>query len=80
MFFQNILVGTWKDFVTDLAGFGTYSLKGCPPLLVPSPVPLYSPDDYSKLQLDCFQTIHNSVREKLKDFTGRDASQTALSG
>ncbi len=36
-------------------------------VLVPSPVPLYSPDDYSKLQLHCFQTIHNSVREKLKD-------------
>ncbi len=33
---------------------------------VPSPVPLYSPDDYSKLQLHCFQTIHNSFREKLK--------------
>ncbi len=31
-----------------------------------SPVPLYSPDDYSKLQLHCFQTIHNSVQEKLK--------------
>ncbi len=35
-------------------------------LLVPSPVSLYSLDDYSKLQLYCFQTIHNSVREKLK--------------
>ncbi len=35
-------------------------------VLVPSPVPLYCPDDYSKLQLHCFQTIHNSVREKLK--------------
>ncbi len=35
-------------------------------VLVPSPVPLYSPNDYSKLQLHCFQTIHNSVREKLK--------------
>ncbi len=34
--------------------------------LVHSPVPLYSSDDYSKLQLHCFQTIHNSVREKLK--------------
>ncbi len=30
-----------------------------------SPVPLYS-DEYSKLQLHCFQKIHNSVREKLK--------------
>ncbi len=35
-------------------------------VLVPSPAPLYSPDDYSKLQRHCFQTIHNSVREKLK--------------
>ncbi len=35
-------------------------------VLVPSPVPLYSPDDYSKLQLHCLQTIHNSVREKLR--------------
>ncbi len=35
-------------------------------VLVPSPVPLYSLDDYAKLQLHCFQTIHSSVREKLK--------------
>ncbi len=35
-------------------------------VFVPSPVPLYSPDDYSKLQFHCFQTIHNSVWEKLK--------------
>ncbi len=35
-------------------------------VLVPSPAPLYSLDDYSKLQLHCFQTIHNFVREKLK--------------
>ncbi len=35
-------------------------------VLVPFRVPLYSPDDYSKLQLHCFQTIHKSVREKLK--------------
>ncbi len=35
-------------------------------VLVPSPIPLCSPDDYSKLQLHCFQTINNSVREKLK--------------
>ncbi len=35
-------------------------------VLVHSPVYLYSLDDYSKLQLHCFQTIHNSVREKLK--------------
>ncbi len=35
-------------------------------VLVLSPVPLYYPDYYSKLQLHCFQTIHNSVREKLK--------------
>ncbi len=35
-------------------------------VFVPSPVPLYFPDDYSKFQLHFFQTIHNSVREKLK--------------
>ncbi len=35
-------------------------------LLLHSPTLLHSPDDYSKLQLHCFQTIHNSVREKLK--------------
>ncbi len=35
-------------------------------VLLHSPTPLYSPDDYSKLQLYCFQTIHNSVREKHK--------------
>ncbi len=35
-------------------------------VLVHSPVPLHSLDDYSKLQLHCFQTIHESVREKLK--------------
>ncbi len=35
-------------------------------MLVPSPIPLYSLGDYSKLELHCFQTIHNSVREKLK--------------
>ncbi len=31
-----------------------------------SPVPLHSLDSYSKLQLHCFQTIHESVRERLK--------------
>ncbi len=35
-------------------------------VLVHSPVPLCSLGDYSKLQLHCFQTIHNSVQEKLK--------------
>ncbi len=35
-------------------------------VLVHSPVPLHSLDDYSKLQLHCFQSIHESVREKLK--------------
>ncbi len=35
-------------------------------MFVPSSVPLYSLDDYPKLQLHCFQTIHNSVRKKLK--------------
>ncbi len=35
-------------------------------MLVHSPVPLHSLDDYSKLQLHCLQTIHESVREKLK--------------
>ncbi len=35
-------------------------------VLVHSPGPLHSLDDYSKLQLHCFQTIHESVREKLK--------------
>ncbi len=35
-------------------------------VLVHFPVPLHSLDDYSKLQLHCFQTIHESVREKLK--------------
>jgi len=28
-----ILVGTWKNFVIDLANFGTQTEKGCPPLL-----------------------------------------------
>jgi len=27
-----IFVGTWKNFVTDLADFGTQTEKGCPPL------------------------------------------------
>ncbi len=35
-------------------------------VLVHSPVPVHSLDDYSKLQLHCFQTIHESVREKIK--------------
>ncbi len=35
-------------------------------VLVHSLVPLHSLDDYSKLQLHCFQTIHESVRYKLK--------------
>ena len=35
-------------------------------VLVHSPSPLYSLDDYSKLQLHCFQTIHSSVLDKLK--------------
>ncbi len=35
-------------------------------LLLQSPSPLYKPEDYSKLQLHSFQTIHASVREKLK--------------
>ncbi len=35
-------------------------------VLLHSPTHSYFPDDYSKLQLYCFQTIHNSVREKLK--------------
>ncbi len=45
-----------------------YGFEKCLPydVLVPSPVPFYFPDDYSKLQLHCFQTIHNSVWEKLK--------------
>jgi len=30
--FSQILVGTWKNFVTDLAYFGTQTGKGCPPL------------------------------------------------
>ncbi len=34
-------------------------------MLVHSPLTLPS-DDYSKLQLHCFQTIHESVREKLQ--------------
>ncbi len=38
-------------------------------VLVDSPVPLHSLDDYSKLQHHCFQTIHESVREKLKAST-----------
>ncbi len=36
-------------------------------VLVRSPVPLHSLDDYSILQLQYFQTIHESVREKLKN-------------
>ncbi len=35
-------------------------------VLVHTPIPLHPLDDYSKLQLHCFQTIHDSVREKLK--------------
>ncbi len=35
-------------------------------VLVHSPVPLHSLDDYSKLQLHCFQPMNESVREKLK--------------
>ncbi len=35
-------------------------------VLVHSSAPLHSLDDYSKLQLHCFKTIHDSVREKLK--------------
>ncbi len=45
-----------------------YGFEKCLPydVLVPSSVPLYSPDNYSKLQFHCFQTIHKSVQEKLK--------------
>ncbi len=48
-----------------------YSLYGCDKrlpydVLVHSSVHLHSFDDYSKLQLHCFQSIHESVREKLK--------------
>ncbi len=35
-------------------------------MLLKSPSPLYNPEDYSKLQLHSFQTMHASVREKLK--------------
>ncbi len=35
-------------------------------VLLKSPSALYNPEDYSKFQLHCFQTIHASVREKLK--------------
>ncbi len=35
-------------------------------VLLKPPFPLYNPEDYSKLQLHSFQTIHTSVREKLK--------------
>ncbi len=35
-------------------------------ILLQSPSPLYNPDDYSKLQLHSFQSIHASVRERLK--------------
>ncbi len=51
-------------------------------VLVPFPVPLYSLDDYSKLQLHCFQTIHNSVQGKLKasqeEMLGKQHSQATL--
>ncbi len=35
-------------------------------VLLKSPSLLYNPDDYSKLELHSFRTIHASVREKLK--------------
>ncbi len=35
-------------------------------MLLQPPLSLYNLDDYSKLQLHCFQTIHTYVREKLK--------------
>ncbi len=35
-------------------------------VLLKSPSPLYNHENYSKLQLHSFQTIHASVREKLK--------------
>ncbi len=35
-------------------------------VLLQTPSPLYNPEDYSKLQLHSFQTIHASVRERLK--------------
>ncbi len=35
-------------------------------MLLQLPSPLYNPEDYSKLQLHSFQTLHASVRERLK--------------
>ncbi len=35
-------------------------------VLLQTPSPLYNPEDYSKLQFHSFQTIHASVRERLK--------------
>ena len=35
-------------------------------VLLQPPSPLYNPEDYSRLQLHSFQTIHASVRERLK--------------
>ncbi len=35
-------------------------------VLLQSPSPLYNPDDYSKLQCHSFQTVHATVRERLK--------------
>ncbi len=73
---------TWKDWLSHVAAsingsvnsptsktphyiFG--SQKRLPyDVIVSFPVPLYSLDDYSKLQLHCFQINHNSVQEKLK--------------
>ncbi len=73
---------TWEDWLSHVAAsidgsinsstgkrphYILYGFDECLPydVLVHSPAPLYS-DEYSKLQLHCFQKIHNSVCEKLK--------------
>ncbi len=60
--------GSVNSSIGKMLHYILYGFEKCLPynVLLPSPVPLYSLDDYSKLQLHCFQTIHNSVREKLK--------------
>ncbi len=69
---------SWEDWLSINGSINTSTCKNPPyiiycfdkrlpyDVLVHSPVPLHSLDDYSKLQLHCLQTIHESLREKLK--------------
>ncbi len=79
---EGYLHETWEDWLSQAAASvnGSVNSSTCKTphyifgydkrllydVLLKSPSSLHNPEDYSKLQLHSFQTIHASVREKIK--------------